>query len=88
MRQEGLQTDDLKVVARGQRHGGYAAWRTPPPGRKGTTVFGLCHRGRWTATLDELTTGISDAELAALLGHPRSTMGREHRWLIHTISAQ
>ena len=63
-----LQTDEFSVIARVLGHGGYAAWRKPPPGHKGQTVYGLLNCGRWAATLGELWTGIEDADLAKFWG--------------------
>src|SRR5687768_11121959 len=57
--------DEFVVVVRHERHGGYAAWRTPVrAGHKGASIFGLLHHGRWCATLGQLETGINDADLA------------------------
>ena len=65
MGQEHLQSDEFVVVVRHERHGGYAAWRAPVrAGHKGASVFGLLHCGRWCATLGQLETGITDADLA------------------------
>ena len=68
MTQADLQADEFKVVARVLGHGGYAAWRQPPPGHKAKSVFGLLHSGRWCATLGELETGATDPDLARFWG--------------------
>ena len=65
MRQEHLQADEFVVVARHERHGGYAQWRAPiRAGHKGKTTFGLLHCGRWAATLGVLESGDTDATMA------------------------
>src|SRR5262245_18270064 len=61
--------DDFRVAVRVVSFGGYNQWRLPPPGRTAKTMYGLLHCGRWAATLGELCSGISDADLANFCGH-------------------
>ena len=58
--------DEFRVAARALQHGGFATWRTPGrTGHKGTSQYGLLHCNRWVATLGELTTGVTDVDLAS-----------------------